>query len=41
MKLQQLVIVSAVFVLAAAPSMAIADEVWNSDYGRVVYESDR
>ncbi|MHC5935769.1 hypothetical protein [Nostoc sp.] len=39
MKLQQLVIVSAVFVLAATPS--IADEVWNSDYGRVVYESDR
>lgn len=41
MNFQQLVIVSAVFVLAAAPSVASADELWNSNYGRVVYQSDR
>lgn len=42
MKLQQLVEVSAVFVLAAALSpLAQADEVWNSGYGKVVYQSDR
>ena len=41
MKLQQLVIVSAVFVLAAAPSITLADEVWNSNYGRVVHQRDR
>jgi hypothetical protein len=41
MKLQQLAMVSAVFVLAAVPKNALADEVWNSSYGRVVYQSER
>ncbi|MEH2174828.1 hypothetical protein [Nostoc sp.] len=41
MKLQQLVIASVVFVLAAVPKIAFADEVWNSGYGKVVYQSDR
>jgi len=41
MKRKQLVIGSAVFVLVIAPSIAIADEVWNSNYGKVVYQSDR
>ena len=41
MKLQQLAMGSVVFVLAATPFSAIADEVWHSNYGRVVYQSDR
>ncbi|WP_375495737.1 hypothetical protein [uncultured Nostoc sp.] len=41
MKLQQLAMLSAVFVLAAVPKNALADEVWNSSYGRVVYQSER
>ncbi len=40
MKLKQLVIGSAVFILTVAPNIAFADEVWNSNYGRVVYQSD-
>ncbi|MDZ8227256.1 MULTISPECIES: hypothetical protein [unclassified Nostoc] len=41
MKLQQLAMVSAVFVLASVPKIALADEVWDSSYGRVVYQSER
>jgi hypothetical protein len=41
MKRQQLVIGSTVFFLTFAPSIAYSDEVWNSNYGRVVYQSDR
>jgi hypothetical protein len=41
MKIQHLAIGSAVLIFTSAPLTAIADETWNSNYGRVVYQSDR
>jgi hypothetical protein len=41
MKFTQLAIGSITFVLACIPLKAIADEVWNTNYGRVIYQSDR
>lgn len=41
MKYTHLAIVSTVFFLATAQNSAFADEVWNSNYGKVVYQSDR
>lgn len=41
MKICSLLIGSAAFVLATVPNIVSADEVWNSNYGRVVYQADR
>jgi hypothetical protein len=41
MKYAHLVIASATLFLVTVPDTALADEVWNSDYGKVVYQSDR
>lgn len=41
MKYTNFAIISAAFFLATTANPVFADEVWNSSYGKVVYQSER